>query len=70
MHFVDKNLHEEGGCNIDITNNHTENNSEHFHSSLTQTEQEEKNRRDNITFILIFSSIPIVILIIVAMTQD
>ena len=59
MHFVDENLHEKGGSN-----------SEHFHSSLTQTEQEEKNRRDNITFILIFFSIPIVILIIVAMTQD
>ncbi len=70
MHFVDKNVHEGEGSNIDMTNNHTENNSEHFHSSLTQTEQEEKNRRDNITFILIFFSIPIVILIIVAITQD
>lgn len=30
MHFVDENLHEKGGSN-----------SEHFHSSLTQTEQEE-----------------------------
>ena len=41
MHFVDKNVHEGKGSNIDMTNNHTENNSEHFHSSLTKTEQEE-----------------------------
>ena len=41
MHFVDKNVHEREGSNIDMTNNHTENNSEHFHSSLTKAEQEE-----------------------------
>ena len=41
LHFVDKNVHEREGSNIDMTNNHTENNSEHFHSSLTKAEQEE-----------------------------
>ena len=70
LYLVEEKLYEEGYRSVDMINNCIKNNRECFHSSLTQTEQEEKNRRDNITFILIFFSIPIVILIIVAMTQD
>ena len=70
LYLVEEKLYEEGYRSVDMINNRIKNNRECFHTSLTQTEQEEKNRRDNITFILIFFSIPIVILIIVAMTQD
>ena len=70
LYLVEEKLYEEGYRSVDMINNRIKNNRECFHTSLTQTEQEEKNRRDNITFILIFFSIPLVILIIVAMTQD
>lgn len=70
LYLVEEKLYEEGYRSVEMINNCIKNNRECFHSSLTQTEQEEKNRRDNITFILIFFSIPLVILIIVAMTQD
>lgn len=49
IHFVDKNLHEEGS-----NTNHTENNSEHFHSSLTKAEQEENQEIKPIYGILVF----------------
>lgn len=70
LYLVEEKLYEEGYRSVDMINNRIKNNRECFHTSLTQTEQEEKNRRDNITFILIFFGIPIVILTIVAMTQD
>lgn len=60
--LVEEKLYGEGYKSIDIINNQI--------TSLITAKQREKNRRDNILFILIFFGIPIVILTIVAMTQD